>query len=67
MVQLTVVTKIMSRSLKLLITLGLTWVVEICKGILSYFEDSNDNSTLGKVLNFLNLLNVFLVIMSLIS
>ena len=67
MVQLTVVTKIMSRSLKLLITLGLTWVVEICKGILSYFEDSNDNSTLGKVLNFLNLLNVFLVIVSLIS
>ena len=46
--------------LKLLVALGLTWGVEICKGIHSHFDDSNDNSTFGKILNFLNLLNVFL-------
>ena len=67
MVELIVVKENMSSFLKLLIAMGLTWGVEICKGIHSHFDDSNDNSTPGKVLNFLNLLNVFLVIMSSIS
>ena len=66
--ELTVIKENMTRYLRLLIAMGLTWGVEICKGIHSHFDDSNDNSTIGKVLNFLNLLNIlFLVIMSSIS
>ena len=61
--ELTVIKENMIRFLKLIIAMGLTWGVEICKGIHSHFDDSNDNSTFGKILNFLNLLNVFLVIL----
>ena len=60
--ELRVIKENMIRFLRLLIAMGLTWGVEICKGIHSHFDDSNDNSTFGKILNFLNLLNVFLVI-----
>ena len=62
--ELTVIKENMVMFLKLLVALGLTWGVEICKGIHSHFDDSNDNSTFGKILNFLNLLNVFLVMSS---
>ena len=67
MAELTFVKENKIRLLKLLIAMGLTWGVEICKGIHSHFDDSNNNSIIGKVLNILNLINVFMVIISSIS